>query len=206
MFQHEGPIGVSQGADETRVCARRTLGRARVTSRRAALGRSVDSPVGAIVDSAIDSIRRLSFSLRPSLLDDLGLSAAIRENSSRLLQDANIDLEFRIEGDDKIVDSEISIVAFRISQEAISNILRHSDASHVKVCVTTDDESLCVDIQDDGAGFDVTTDRSLAEHFGLASMRERAALAGGKTAVESKPGGGTRVRVCLPLTREAALA
>ena len=159
-----------------------------------------------LVDSAIDSIRQLSFSLRPSLLDDLGLGAAIRENSSRLLQNADIDLDLSFEGDDKRVDSEISIVAFRISQEAISNVLKHAEARHVKIHVATGDDSLCVDIRDDGRGFEVETDRNLSRHFGLASMRERAALAGGQTTVESELGGGTNIRVCLPLKAGTSLA
>ena len=159
-----------------------------------------------LVDSAIDSIRQLSFSLRPSLLDDLGLSAAIRENSSRLLQNADVDLELSIEGDDKNVDPEIGITAFRVSQEAISNVLKHAEARHVKIHIATGDASLCVDISDDGKGFESEADRNLSEHFGLASMRERAALAGGSTTIESKPGIGTSIRVCLPLDKGRSLA
>ena len=176
----------------------------RATEPDSATARLLSQSTG-LIDSAIDSVRQLSFNLRPSLLDDLGLSAAIRENSSKLFQNANIDLELTIEGDDKNVDSEIGIVAFRISQEAISNILKHAEAHHVKMHVVTDDDALCVDIRDDGKGFDVQTNRSPAKHFGLASMRERALLAGGITTIESEPGAGTRVRVCLPLTRGTSL-
>ena len=160
----------------------------------------------SLVDSAIDSIRQLSFSLRPSLLDDLGLSAAIRENSSRLLKNAGIDLELSFEGDDKSVDSETGITAFRISQEAIANVLKHAEAHHVEIHVTTGEDLLCVDISDDGKGFEVEAYRNLSEHFGIASMRERAALTGGKTTVESEPGVGTTVRVYLPLDKGRSLA
>lgn len=159
-----------------------------------------------LVDSAIDSIRQLSFSLRPSLLDDLGLIAAIRENASRLLQIADIDLELTFEGDDKRVDSEIGIVAFRISQEAISNVLKHAEARHVKIHIATGDDLLRVDISDDGRGFVVDIDRNLSRYFGLASIRERAALAGGNAIIESEPGGGTSVHLRLPLTTRTSSA
>ena len=159
-----------------------------------------------LVDSAIDSVRQLSFSLRPSLLDDLGLTATIREHTSRLLHDVDIKFELSSDGDDSNVDPEVGIAAFRISQEAISNVLKHSDAKNLKISVLTDEDSLCVEISDDGRGFDVSEERNLTEHFGLASMRERASLAGGSAVVESALGGGTNVRVCLPLAKARSIA
>ncbi len=160
----------------------------------------------ALVDTAIDSIRQLSLSLRPPVLDDLGLSAAIREHVSRLLRPACIEFELHDEGDDSIIDGENAIAAFRISQEAISNVLRHSEARHVRILVQTRDDSLCVEIRDDGKGFELGTEKNLADHFGLASMRERAALAGGKATIESAPGAGTNVRVRLPILPQAPAA
>ena len=159
-----------------------------------------------LVDSAIESVRQLSFSLRPSLLDDLGLTAAVREHASRLLNNADIDLQLSSQGDESNVDPETGIAAFRISQEAISNVLQHADAKNLKMSVLTDEDSLCVEISDDGRGFDVSEERNLTEHFGLASMQERASLAGGSTVVESELGVGTDVRVCLPLAKKRSIA
>lgn len=180
------------------------------SGRRAA---DPDSPAASLlgkstglVDTAIDSVRQLSFSLRPSLLDDLGLTAAIREHTSRLLHDDDIDFQLSSEGDDSNVVPEIGIVAFRISQEAISNVVKHADAKSIKMSVLTDEDSLCVEISDDGRGFDISEERNLTEHFGLASMRERASLAGGSTVVESELGVGTEVRVCLPIAKGRSTA
>jgi signal transduction histidine kinase len=160
----------------------------------------------ALVDTAIDSIRQLSFKLRPSLIDDLGLMAALREHISRLFRGVDIEIELSQEGDDSRIGPETAITLFRIFQEAIANVLKHADARRVTVHVSTDEEALRVEISDDGRGFDIAADRNLGEHLGLASMQERATLAGGSMSIDSESGGGTRVRVCLPHATERSAA
>ncbi len=154
-----------------------------------------------LLDAAVDSIRELSLNLRPSLLDDLGLSAALREHASRQLQLADIDFTLSCEGDDRHVDAQAGITAFRLAQEAIFNILKHAGARRVDLTVRINEDSLDMEIADDGRGFDAGTETIEAHHFGLAGMHERASLAGGTLRVTSTIGTGTTIRLTLPLTR-----
>ena len=150
-----------------------------------------------LVDEIIASVRELSLNLRPSLLDDLGLVAALREYVSKQLSRAEIRLDFNVDGTEVAIDPTHSIAAYRIVQEIISNIVKHSSAKRVDMSLSFEAEYLQITVRDDGIGFDVDLDNS--EQIGLASIRERASLLGGNVEIMSTMGEGTVVLLQVPL-------
>jgi len=143
---------------------------------------------------AIQLVRDLSFSLRPSLLDDLGLAAAINWHLERTAKVAGVDYSVRVP--DVRMSPAIEICCFRIAQEAITNALRHADPTLISIELTNENGLIILSIRNDGAAFDVnkTIERAAAGgSFGLLSMQERAALAGGTFTIRSEPGHGTEV-------------
>ncbi len=151
-----------------------------------------------LVDEIIASVRELSLTLRPSLLDDLGLIAALREYVTKQLERADVSLDLAVEGTDEAIDSTHSIAAYRIVQEIISNITKHASASHVDMSLTVNTRNFRIGIRDDGVGFNVDLDK--LEQVGLASIRERATLLGGSVEIDSTPGEGTMVTVHIPIS------
>jgi signal transduction histidine kinase len=150
------------------------------------------------VQQAIDRLRYLLFELRPPVLDREGLGAALRIYLERMASDTGVEVELQ----DEMVQEppgELRGIAFRIAQEALSNIRKHAEASKVAVALSGDEEGFTVRISDDGIGFDP----SVAEapepgHLGLPTMRERAELTGGTWRLESAPGRGTTVEFRVP--------
>lgn len=158
-----------------------------------------------LINQVTDSVRQLSWELRPMLLDDLGLIAAVRELASRQFETADIAYDLQHHGDDAVIDENIRIVAYRLVQEAIKNLLNHADASHVNISIHVGDAMLEIHVTDDGKGFDLDSANSKSRHFGLISMRERAGMMGGSCEIRSEPGKGTDVTIVLPLvTAEVA--
>jgi PAS domain S-box-containing protein len=156
----------------------------------------------ALADSVLQQVRELSLDLRPSLLDDLGLPAALRWYLDRQGQRAGWTIHFTAEPFDTRLRSEIETVCFRVSQEAITNIVRHARATRVWVNLRESCGELQLSIRDDGVGFDVDDARALAiggRSLGLLSMHERIAPMGGRLEIRSVPAGGTEVQVRLPL-------
>lgn len=151
-----------------------------------------------LVDEIIASVRELSLNLRPSLLDDLGLVAALREYVSKQLGRADIRLDFSVDGTEAAIDPTHSIAAYRIVQEIISNIVKHSSAESVDMLLAFEAQHLRITVHDDGVGFDVDLDKS--EQIGLASLRERASLLGGNVEITSTLGSGTVVSLQMPLS------
>ena len=156
-----------------------------------------------LVDEVIASVRELSLNLRPSLLDDLGLVAALREFVTKQMSRAGIASEFDIAGNDRHIDPTHSIAAYRIAQEIVSNITKHSEASVVRVRIDITESGLAVEFEDDGVGFNFDVLEDAEGHFGLASMRERAMLVGGDVDVLSRQGAGTTVTLTMPLRDSA---
>jgi signal transduction histidine kinase len=150
------------------------------------------------MQTALSDIRRLVYDLRPPALDELRLLGAIREDATRYLtQPADAPgLAICIEAPESLppLPAAVEVAAYRIVQEALTNVVRHAHArtSWVRVNV---DESLQVEITDDGLG--LPTSRHIG--VGLLSMRERAEVLGGTCVVEQHLAGGTRVLACLPL-------
>ncbi len=153
-----------------------------------------------IVGQVLSQVRSLSLDLRPPQLDSLGLSAALRWFAERKLS-AVPDVALTFTGGTPPLEPTVETACFRIAQEALTNILRHSGAKHVDIDLGVIDNRLRLQIVDDGAGFDVGEqyERSIrGESSGLLNMQERAALIGGRLELRSAPGS-TRILVDLPV-------
>jgi PAS domain S-box-containing protein len=152
-----------------------------------------------IVDVALQGIRRLSLSLRPSILDDLGLDAALRWHLDNMTQMANLNTQYRTNLAGRRLPPILEICCFRIIQEALTNVVRHARAQSVLVELTLEKEQLQLLIQDDGAGFDVVSALNAAARgrsLGLLGLQERVSLAGGKISItSSRDGSGTTIQV-----------
>jgi PAS domain S-box-containing protein len=156
-----------------------------------------------IVGQTLEEVRRLARGLRPSVLDDLGLAAALERAASDFTQAHGIPVEVRAAALDKRrLPEAVETALYRIAQEALTNVAKHAAARKVRIDVNVDPGGIDLRVVDDGRGFasDALLRRPAGQHLGLSGMRERAALLGGTCAVDSQPGRGTRVRVRLPLT------
>lgn len=155
-----------------------------------------------LVDHTIGRVRALSLDLRPSVLDDLGLQAALRWHLDRHAQRAGLVLHLTYEVSTPRLPIEIETTCFRIVQEALTNILRHAQARHVQVLVRESEGHLHLSVCDDGVGFDVAAARASAtsgSSLGILGMEERLALVGGHLELDSDPNRGTCLRAYLPL-------
>jgi signal transduction histidine kinase len=156
-----------------------------------------------IANELIARVRDLSVSLRPPMLDTLGLLPALLWQIERFESQSRIRVTFRHANLDRRFPSAVETAAFRIVQEALTNVARHASVERADVEVTGEATRLRVQIEDKGRGFDL--DAALAgPSSGLAGMRERARLLGGRLTMDSAVGAGTRLRLVLPLT-EAGL-
>jgi two-component system sensor histidine kinase UhpB len=148
-----------------------------------------------VATQAMEELLRLARELRPAALDDLGLAAALRTLVTEFGRRASLDAAFTLEpGALDGLDEDAQIVVYRVVQEGLSNIARHSGAGRVHVSAVRADGATVVRIDDDGHGFDPHT---AGGGVGLVGMRERAVLAGGSVAVRSMPGEGTLVELRL---------
>ena len=152
---------------------------------------------------AIEDVRRLTFDLRPSALDDLGLVTAIRTYAHTHLEGRGIKLEFESKGINMRLTTAVETSLFRIIQEAINNIIKHSGASLVRIQVTGHDGKITAVVEDNGQGFDVESvvrSRIGTESLGLLGIRERTMLLGGTFTIKSWPGARTYLKVEIPVT------
>jgi PAS domain S-box-containing protein len=151
----------------------------------------------ALLDSTLETTRRISAMLRPSILDDLGLAAAIRWQAAEFTQRTGVPCETRVSDDETTLPASTALALFRILQEALTNVARHAEARHVVVELLRERESAALVISDDGRGLpavEVAGKRSL----GVMGMRERAAALGGEIEISGAPGRGTTVRARIP--------
>lgn len=152
-----------------------------------------------LTSNTLDELRHLIADLRPSHLDDLGLASALRWYAKELNGRVPLDVQVEICGDEYPLNGSIKIALFRIAQEALNNVIKHSgaDAAHLSLTFETNDVQLVV--EDNGQGFD-TSKPALPGRpsWGLLGMQERAALLSGQCNVQSTPGQGTRVEVVIP--------
>jgi PAS domain S-box-containing protein len=162
----------------------------------------------AIVEDALHQAQDLSLELRPSLLDDLGLVAALRWYVDRLARRSKLLRCFNAELENMRLAPEIETACFRIAQEALTNVVRHAQATTVWVQLGTNDACLQLIIRDDGRGFavrDIMGRTGANISLGLEGMRERASAIGGQVHIVSDAGQGTEVRVTFPLNGEIPL-
>ncbi len=158
-----------------------------------------------IVALLLEETRRLILDLRPMLLDDMGLIAAIRWDTESRLADTGIVSSFEIDTNRDRFPPHVETAVFRIVQEATNNVVKHSQASHVGLSLSYSADVIRIVVTDDGTGFDLAGGGSHDDdaHVGLAGMRERVSLLGGEMSIETEPGSGTAVRVEIPLIEVA---
>ena len=156
-----------------------------------------------VIQGAIEEIRRICMALRPSTLDDLGILATIswfcREFQTTY---SGIRIKQKIQVEEQQIPALLKTVLFRIIQEALNNIGKHSQASQIRLNLAQKDHHLHLDIRDNGVGFDLKNTFSLdgfTRGMGLAGMKERAKLSGGSLTILSQPGKGTRIQAAWPL-------
>ncbi|MCM2254554.1 MAG: HAMP domain-containing protein [Vicinamibacteria bacterium] len=159
-----------------------------------------------LASHALDGLRDAMFDLRPAALDDLGLSAAIRGHSQRFLEARGVAVRCEIEELPERLPPETESAVFRIAQEAMANVLRHSGADSVLIQMGPENGMLRLEIEDDGQGFDPASIEKPGPDgrgLGLLGLHERAELLGGRATIQSSPGTGTRVLVEIPLPETA---
>ncbi|HEX3581066.1 MAG TPA: MHYT domain-containing protein [Thermoanaerobaculia bacterium] len=151
----------------------------------------------AILDELIERVRNLALDLGPALLDDFGLPTALASLFERY---KGMDIEFEQWGlNDRRFASEVETAAYRIVQEAVTNVARHAGVNRANVRIWATKDRLEIEVEDRGKGFDLSRTDSARSAFGLAGMRERAHILGGSLTIESMPGDGTRVTAELPI-------
>jgi PAS domain S-box-containing protein len=159
--------------------------------------------MGRLIDTAVDNVGRIITDLRPSILDHQGLWAALEWQAQEFIDSSELHATLQMHVAAGVVPPTggLAIAVFRIFQEMLSNVARHARARSVQVRVTVDDPPdsvLYIDVRDDGVG---AAPAALADpqSFGVIGMRERAGHFGGRLSIDSTPGGGTRVRLVMPL-------
>ncbi len=154
------------------------------------------------LNNTLEGIHRFTQELRPPMLDDLGLSAALRWQVSDLEKRSGIEAELTVSGIERRCSAEVELMIFRIVQEALRNVEKHAQASRVEVTIEFGKGKTKVSICDNGKGFDLSgslADLPRAGKLGLAGMEERVRLLNGTMKIESEPGKGTRVMIEVPI-------
>ena len=153
------------------------------------------------VEQSIEGVRRLARDLRPSTLDDLGLSAAVDWYVQALSQRAQFTVRYRSDLGDARLPEAIELALYRIAQESFTNVVKHARASEVRVLLTRTPATVVLRISDDGVGLPAAQDgRPDASGVGLYGMRERAELIGGRLSLRSRPGRGVEIEADAPLS------
>jgi signal transduction histidine kinase len=155
-----------------------------------------ESSIGGALSRLGRDVHALAYRLHPSVIDDLGLEAALRVECDRMARRSGIEVELEADAVGELHrDGALSLL--RVAQEALRNVERHASATHVRVVLKTLPDGVELQVSDDGCGFDPTADRGHVS-LGLASMRERMTLLRGRLDIRSRIGGGTQVVAALP--------
>jgi PAS domain S-box-containing protein len=156
------------------------------------------SQARALAAQTLAELRKLIYDLRPEILDQLGLVPALRSYVKSRLEAENIQARLSFVGLKERLSPQVEITLFRVIQEAVTNIVRHSGASTVNIEVTVSDSMLTATVEDNGKGFDVEAAFQAPESWGLRGMRERIAVVGGELSIKSEAGQGTRIQFHIP--------
>ncbi|BBM73744.1 sensor histidine kinase [Rhodothermus marinus] len=158
----------------------------------------------ALIDRLSQEIRQLTLQLRPPLLDELGLVGALQAYIERYQKQTGIRVHLHIELEPELRLPElVELTAYRFVQEALTNVARHAQTEEVAVQLRLTDRELLLIVEDQGVGFDPEQAFATGRSMGLAAMRERIELLGGRLEITSQPGQGTRLKALLPLPEEA---
>lgn len=156
-----------------------------------------------MIQRTASEIRRMSYRLHPTLLSDLGLEPALKLYFKEIEKHSNLEIDFQIIGFDTRIGADMETVLYRFSQEALTNTLKHSGAEIFSLCIIKSYPRIIFLAEDDGIGFDAEIIGQDKRSLGLLGMRERASLLNGIFLLRSSPGGGTRIRVEIPLDEES---
>ncbi len=151
-----------------------------------------------LIDGTVKTIRRISSDLRPGVLDDLGLVAAIEWQSNEFEKRTGIKIHFSSSRTELELDNKKATGVFRIYQETLTNVMRHAQATSLTTSLFKNEEFLFLTVRDNGKGFD-TQDKTNKKTLGLMGMSERAIMFGGSLTIESSPGKGTLVSLKMPI-------
>jgi signal transduction histidine kinase len=160
-------------------------------------GRSAASELRELVVSTLQDVRRLAVELRPAALDDFGLVPALERLRDTVSEQSAISVDVQSSLGDRRLPADVETMLYRTVQEALTNVVKHADASRVTVRLGHGDGTVVLTVQDDGRGFDPRSARDGG--LGLTGMRERAALLGGRFTLEASEGAGTMLKAVVPL-------
>ncbi|HEX2060234.1 MAG TPA: ATP-binding protein [Thermoanaerobaculia bacterium] len=159
--------------------------------------------IGRNIDEIVDIVRRIAADLRPSVLDDLGVTAALEQQLRRVRESTGLKTTLKVVEEPQL-DMLTGVTLYRIAQEGLANVVRHANASEVEMTLSVRDGAAVLEIRDDGRGIrrdEATSPQSL----GLLGIRERAELLGGSVTIDGRPGKGTVLTVTLPLSNASTL-
>jgi signal transduction histidine kinase len=147
----------------------------------------------------LENVGRLAFALRPSMLDDFGLAPALKALGAALEEQGGPEVQLKVDhANAERLPARVETALYRITQEALTNVVKHADAKTVRITFVRQERSVVLTIDDDGCGF--TRAQVPGDGFGLVGMRERTASVNGTLDIESKPGAGTRLMVEIPIS------
>ncbi|MEW6030290.1 MAG: sensor histidine kinase [Chloroflexota bacterium] len=153
-----------------------------------------------LAEQTIENLRRLTRALRPIYLEDLGLVTALEMLSRETSQNNHLVVDFQRTGQERRLAREVELSLYRIAQEALNNVVKHSKATHVDLKIAFEDSEIQMEVSDNGSGFRVPsspTEFAPSGHFGLLGVHERADLIGARLEIESDLGRGTRLSIRL---------
>jgi signal transduction histidine kinase len=174
-----------------------SMAKAQMTEAKTEEVQSILDDSQGVVEQTTEAIRDIMANLRPPVLEDYGLLAALRWHGDRFASRTRIAITVQGEEPDPRLGIDVEIVLFRIVQEALTNIAKHASANHVTVKYNAWDGKVHLSITDDGIGFNVADISASHKHpgWGMVTMSERAQSIGGSLCIESRPGGGTQIVV-----------
>jgi signal transduction histidine kinase len=150
-----------------------------------------------LVVTTLQDVRRLAVELRPSALDDFGLVPALERLVDTFREQTGIDVDLEPQLGDERLPSDVETTLYRITQEALTNVVKHANAERVSIVLTRRDGTISAVIEDDGRGFEEGS--GSGNGLGLLGMRERVALVDGRLSIESSPGSGTTLSIEVPV-------
>lgn len=154
-----------------------------------------------LIDNSVESVQKISAKLRPVILDELGLVSAIEWQTEEFEKSTNIKFSLVLPRDEIILDENKSTALFRIFQESLTNVARHSKATKVNVTLLNNKSNICLEVKDNGVGISEEQIKDF-KSLGILGMKERALVFGGEVSVEGFPGKGTNVKVEIPLDEQ----
>ncbi|HQW19660.1 MAG TPA: sensor histidine kinase [Rhodocyclaceae bacterium] len=160
--------------------------------------------MSVLLDQTVDAVRQISEDLRPGMLDSLGLAPAIENYVGKFSIRTGIKCDLHIPEDDFTIGSKISIVIFRLTQEALNNASKHANADRISIRLEHHADKIVLTIQDNGCGLAESGDRKRGG-FGILGMRERVAMLNGRFSISNSPGGGVRIEAAIPLQENVDL-